>query len=127
MQIGFVGMTLSEYVTDLVRGEAIIPTAKAIGISHGSLHRIMTGSTDQPQIETLKAIALYYGGTEQEQQDIYMRLMGLAGYLSPQPRASADELLSGNLRRMQERGRRPPTGLEGLDTASDTEGEGQEA
>lgn len=84
-------MTLGEYVTRLVGGEAIIPTAKAIGISHGSLHRIMSGSTDQPQIETLKAIALHYGKTEQEQQDIYLTLMGLANYLSPQPRSSLDE------------------------------------
>jgi transcriptional regulator with XRE-family HTH domain len=82
-------MTLSEYVKKLVGLNPIIPTAKAIGISHGSLHRIMSGETEQPQIDTLKAIARYYGNTPDEQQSIYMTLMGLANYLTPQKEAVA--------------------------------------
>lgn len=79
-------MTLGEYVRQLMRGQSyrdVAAGAKAAGVHIGraTVHLIVSGETSAPNPETLKALALHFGATDQEQRQIYHELMTLAGYM----------------------------------------------
>jgi hypothetical protein len=104
-------MTLGTYVRRLMGDLPIAPTAKAMGIAHGSLHNVMTDAIAKPQPITLERIAVYFGGEdEDEQRRIYADLMRLAGHLDLMPTdddenayRAAGRKLEGSVDRIAER------------------------
>lgn len=143
-------MTLGEYVRQLMRGRSYRDVAigvKAAGahVARGTIHGIVSGETIAPNPETLKALALYFGKTDQEQREVYATMMNLAGYLDlmpqePEPtagqkvsnalgeggtakRPTSDEVLRLAVDKHKARGTQLPTGLEGLAAEEDEEQE----
>jgi transcriptional regulator with XRE-family HTH domain len=68
--------------------------ADAIGISSGTLSYIGSGKTEKPAPETLRRIAVYFGGGDAVRAAaIYEEFMNRAGYLDALPRLSEGEIL----------------------------------
>jgi transcriptional regulator with XRE-family HTH domain len=72
----------------------------AVGISPGTLSYIASGDTEKPAPDTLRRIAVFFGGGNAKTAAlIYQELMDRAGYLDALPRLPEGEILD-RLRRL---------------------------